>query len=178
MPPELAFDLSKIDFNCIVCGKDEIRKILPQRFEFEQLDAVVHVNTTDNIVVGYKDVRHDEFWVRGHLPNYPLFPGVLMCEAAAQLCSFYVVKYHFPGSFIGFGGMENVRFRGTVHPGDRFVIVGKALKITRRHMLFASQGFVGDKMVFSGDVMGLQLSRPDSLEATDAKSGQQSGARA
>jgi 3-hydroxyacyl-[acyl-carrier-protein] dehydratase len=175
MPPELTFDLSTIDLNRVVCGKEEIRQILPQRFEFEQLDAVVHVSVSENIVVGYKDVRSDEFWVRGHLPNYPLFPGVLMCEAAAQLCSFFAVKYHMPpGTFIGFGGMENVRFRGTVHPGDRFVLVGKASKISRRRMLFAVQGFVGNKMVFHADVMGLPLSRPDALQ--EAQSGSEASA--
>ena len=171
MPPEPNFDLSTIDLNHIVCGKDEIRKILPQRFEMEQLDAVVYECLEEKIIVGYKDVRTDEFWVRGHLPNYPLFPGVLMCEAAAQLSSFYAIKNHLPvGTFVGFGGMENVRFRGTVHPGDRFVLVGKGLKIDRRKMLFSVQGFVGDKMVFHAQVMGLPLSRPGSLQESESNS--------
>ena len=66
--------------------------------------------------------------MRGHMPDYPLLPGVLMCEAAAQLCSYYVVTQGLlQGDFIGFGGMENVRFRGTVRPGDRLVLVGKGI---------------------------------------------------
>jgi 3-hydroxyacyl-[acyl-carrier-protein] dehydratase len=154
----------------VVCDKEEIRRILPQRFEFEQLDAVVHIDSTAHIAVGYKDVRPDEFWVRGHFPNYPLLPGVLMCEVAAQLCSFYVVKHDLlQGDFVGFGGMENVRFRGAVQPGDRFVIVVKGMKVDRRKMLFATQGFVGSKMVFHGDVMGLPLHMPTPL--TGEKSG-------
>ena len=67
--------------------------------------------------------------MRGHMPGYPLLPGVLMCEAAAQLCSCYIVTSGLlEGDFIGFGGMENVRFRGPVRPGDRLVLVGKGMQ--------------------------------------------------
>ena len=53
MPPELHFDLSTLDFNRIVYGKDVIREVLPHRFEFEQLDAIVHVEPSQNLIVGY-----------------------------------------------------------------------------------------------------------------------------
>ena len=87
MPPELHFDLAQIDFTRVVGDAEAIRKVNPQRFEMEQLDGVVHLDIVNKIVIGYKDVRYDEFWVRGHMPGYPLLPGVLMCEASAQLCS-------------------------------------------------------------------------------------------
>ena len=68
----------------------------------------------------------DEFWVRGHMPGFPLLPGVLMCEAAAQLGAYYLCAYRpFDGDFLGFGGMDNVRFRGKVSPGDRLVLIAK-----------------------------------------------------
>jgi 3-hydroxyacyl-[acyl-carrier-protein] dehydratase len=179
MPPELHFDLSTVDMNHVLYGKEAIREILPHRFDFEQLDAIVHMEPSQHIIVGYKDIRADEFWVRGHLPQYPLFPGVLMCEAAAQICSFYVLKLNLvDGEFIGFGGMDNVRFRGTVHPGDRFVLVGKAHKIERRRMLCSVQGFVKGKMVFNCDIMGLILNTPEPLVVPDAKSETKSGASA
>ena len=90
-------------------------------------------------------MRRDEFWVRGHMPDYPLMPGVLMCEAAAQLCS---LLHHdqsdcMQGDFLGFGGMENVRFRGPVRPGDRLVLIAKGIKMHRRQTIFNVQGFVG-----------------------------------
>src|SRR5204862_303897 len=82
---------------------------------------------------GYKDVGTDEFWVRGHMPDYPLLPGVLICEAAAQLCSYYIVTTCLcEGELIGFGGLENVRFRSRVRPGARLLLVGKAVHIKRR----------------------------------------------
>lgn len=161
MPPELHFDVSRIDLGHVVVDKEGIRQILPQRFEMEQLDAIVHVDVPSRIIVGYKDVRPDEFWTRGHMPNYPLFPGVLMCEAAAQLSSFFVVANKLSaGDFVGFAGLENVRFRGTVHPGDRLVLVAKGIRLNPRQMLFNVQAFVGSTMVFHGDVIGVPMSRP------------------
>src|SRR5260370_27853179 len=160
MPPELHFDLAQVDCSKVLADKDAIRRYNPQRFEMEQLDAIVHIDMEKHLIVGYKDVRPDEFWVRGHMPDYPLLPGVLMCEAAAQLCSYYIVAYGLmPGDFIGFGGLENVRFRGSVHPGDRLVLVGKVMKLHRRRSIFNLQGFVGDAMVFHAEVLGMPLTR-------------------
>lgn len=157
MPPELHFQLEDIDFSRIVVDKEGIRKILPQRFEMEQLDAIVHIDLQSQIIIGYKDITGDEFWVRGHMPGHPLFPGVLMCEAAAQISSYYVASNIPSGDFIGFAGMENVRFRGTVHLGDRLVLVGKGLKIHRRQTIFNVQGFVKQTMVFHGDFLGVPM---------------------
>jgi 3-hydroxyacyl-[acyl-carrier-protein] dehydratase len=159
MPPELHFDPSRLDLAQVVADQEAIRAVLPQRFEMLQLTAVVHVDTEREIIVGYKDVRPDEFWVRGHMPGAPLLPGVLMCEAAAQLASFYISKYSglLREGFIGFGGLENVRFRALVRPGDRMVMVAKALKLHRRQSVFNVQGFVGTTMAFHADVIGVPM---------------------
>jgi 3-hydroxyacyl-[acyl-carrier-protein] dehydratase len=162
MPREFHLDPSKIDLQKIVVDQEGIRQVNPQRFEMEQLTAIVHVDAEKHLVAGYKDVRPDEFWVRGHLPGYPLLPGVLICEAAAQLCSYYIITHgHSRGDFIGFGGLENVRFRAPVRPGDRLVLVAKATKVHRRQTLFSVQGFVGTKLVFNGDVIGVPLNREE-----------------
>src|SRR5262249_5286585 len=63
------------------------------------------------------------------------------------------------GDFLGFGGLENVRFRSPVRPGDRLVLVGKALRLNRRQTVFNVQGFVAGTMVFHGDVLGVPLQR-------------------
>ena len=124
----------------------------------EQLSAIVHYSPEESLIVGYKDLSPDEFWVRGHMPGYPLMPGVIMCEAAAQLCSFYCHKVGIiRDGFLGFGGMEDVRFRGTVRPGDRLLVVAKAVKVHRRQMTFATQGFVGRNMVFQAQIIGVAL---------------------
>src|ERR1700722_16425284 len=126
MPPVLIKDPLQVDTSQVVCDREGLREINPQRFEMEQLDAIVYVDRVQHVCIGYKDVRSDEFWVRGHMPDYPLLPGVLMCEAAAQLVSYYTVTYGLKvGDFVAFGGMEDVRFRGPVRPGDRLLLIGK-----------------------------------------------------
>src|SRR3954471_7146441 len=137
MPPVALVDPAAVDTSQILYDLEGIRQGNPQRFEMEQLTAIVHLDRDAHLIVGYKDVTPDEFWVRGHMPDYPLMPGVIMCEAAAQLCSFYC---HLIGllenGFIGFGGMEDVRFRGQVRPGDRLVVMAKASRVNHRQTVF------------------------------------------
>jgi 3-hydroxyacyl-[acyl-carrier-protein] dehydratase len=160
MPPELHFDLANLDLSRVVVDLEAIRRVNPQRFEMEQLTAIVHIDPEQRLIVGYKDVRSDEFWVRCHMPGYPLMPGVLMCEAAAQLCSYYTVTQGLlKGDFIGFAGMEDVRFRGVVRPGDRLVLAGKGVRLDRRRTIFDVQGFVSSTMVFHANVIGVPLFR-------------------
>jgi 3-hydroxyacyl-[acyl-carrier-protein] dehydratase len=162
MPPKAHFDISKLDLNRTLADREEIGKYNPQRFEWQRLDAIVYIDPKEHIIAGYRDEGVDEFWVRGHMPGYPLMPGVLMCESAAQMCSYYVLSQKFADAdFIGFGGLDNVRFRGTVHPGDRLVFVAKGLKLNRRQMVFNVQGFVGNTMVFEGDVIGMAMTRKE-----------------
>lgn len=160
MPPELLFDLSRLDFDRVLAGRKEIENVNPQRFEMEQLTGILHMDSTQHLIAGFKDVTADEFWVRGHMPDYPLMPGVLICEAAAQLCSYYIMTNGFiQGDFLGFGGMENVRFRGPVRPGDRLVLISKGIKMHRRQCIFNVQGFVGATMVFHAEIIGVPLVR-------------------
>jgi 3-hydroxyacyl-[acyl-carrier-protein] dehydratase len=162
MPPVLHLDPAQLDLSRVLADREAIRRVNPQRFEMEQLTAIVLLDRERHIIAGYKDVRDDEFWVRGHMPGYPLMPGVVMCEAAAQLCSFYT-KTHgiLQGDFIGFGGMEDVRFRGVVRPGDRLVLIGKAARLHRRQTIFDVQGFVGSTMVFHANIIGVPLMRKE-----------------
>jgi 3-hydroxyacyl-[acyl-carrier-protein] dehydratase len=87
---ELLLDLSEIDFNHVVADLAEIRRFNPQRFEMEQLTAIIFDDFDRKICAGYKDITENEFWVRGHMPGMPLMPGVLICEAAAQMCAFAI----------------------------------------------------------------------------------------
>ena len=90
-PPIL--DFSEFDPEKITADIEEIRRYNPQRFEMEQLSAVCYEDRETKTCVAYKDVTADEFWVRGHMPGIPLMPGVLMCEAAAQLASYCTMKW-------------------------------------------------------------------------------------
>jgi len=161
MPPQTIFSLDTIDFDRPLFTIEEIRKVNPQRFEMEQLTAILSVDRENNGVVGYKDITPNEFWVRGHMPEFPLMPGVVLCECAAQLAGFYARKYELlAGDFLGFGGMEEVRFRSPVFVGDRLLIMAKLTKLRPgRRAEFAFQGFVKEKMVFSGVMIGVPIHR-------------------
>ena len=156
---ELIVDPSCYDFNRPLAGIDEIRKYNKQRFEFEQLTAVVYENHNEVVCVGYKDLAEDEFWVRGHMPGFPLMPGVIMCEVAAQLASYYTLKCRImdDSTTMGFAGLDKVRFRGMVRPGDRLVMQTKM--ITARKILVTAHflGLVGDEIVCEGIIKGVPL---------------------
>jgi 3-hydroxyacyl-[acyl-carrier-protein] dehydratase len=162
MPPPIHIDPTTIDLSRVVADRAAIRLVNAQRFAMEQLDAVVLIQPEEHLIVGYKDVRADEFWVPGHFPGQPIFPGVLMCEAGAQLGSYYAVTQKvidLETQMLVFGGLDNVRFRGVVRPGDRLVLACKATRVKKRQSIFGIQGFVGSAMVFQGDVIGVPLDR-------------------
>src|SRR4029078_8535030 len=112
---DLIIDFSEYDLDHVVADIEEIRRYNPQRFEMEQLTAIVFDDLERGICVGYKDISENEFWARGHMPGMPLMPGVIMCEAAAQMCSFHAQRHNLLNAeMVGFGGMDNVRFHVTV----------------------------------------------------------------
>ena len=155
---ELILDFSEYDLNHVVADVEAIRRYNPQRFEMEQLTAICHEDPQRNICVGYKDLTPNEFWVRGHMPGMPLMPGVIMCEAAAQLASYHSHRYQLMEGVVGFGGLEDVRFRGVVRPGDRFVIVNRLLKLRRSIMTCEFQCFVNQNLVCEGILKGVAIS--------------------
>ena len=157
MKKPLIIDFSEFDLNHVVSNIDEIRRYNPQRFEMEQLTAIVFEDPVRAICVGYKDLKPDEFWARGHMPGMPLMPGVIMCEAAAQLSSYYAVKNKLMDGMMGFGGMEDIRFRGLVRPGDRLVIVTRLLKARRTIITCEFQSFVDQNLVCEGIIKGIPL---------------------
>lgn len=156
---DLILDFSEYDLDHVAADIREIRRYNPQRFEIEQLDAIVYEDPKRKLGVGYKDLRHDEFWARGHMPGMPLMPGVLMCEAAAQLSSYIAIKYDLLGSeILGLGGLDSVRFRDPVLTGDRLVMVAQLVKVRRGAIVVSRfQGFVRQSLVCEGLIKGVPM---------------------
>jgi 3-hydroxyacyl-[acyl-carrier-protein] dehydratase len=172
---QLILDFSEYDVNHVVADIERIRSFNPQRYEMEQLTAICFEDRERNVCVGYKDLAPDEFWARGHMPGMPLMPGVIMCEAAAQLASYYSHRFKLmDASVVGFGGLEEVRFRGVVRPGDRFVIVSRLLKLRRAIMTCEFQCFVGQNLVCEGILKGVAL--PEEQIAGSASSAESADA--
>lgn len=162
MPPPPFFDYKPFNYDKPLYNLDEVRKINPQRHEMEQLSGVVWVDRTNHGIIGFKDITDDEFWIKGHMPGFPLMPGVILCEAAAQLASFYAKKFSLLGSgdYLGFGGMDEVRFRAPVFPVCRLIICARAKRVRpKMRAEFEFQGFVNDVLVFHGSMIGVPISR-------------------
>jgi len=157
MPPQFLFDLSAIDLNQVLFGPDEIRKMNPHRGHMEMLNGVIWADSNAGLILGYKDIKADEFWVEGHIPGRPLFPGVLMIETAAQLASFYTKKYVLWPGFIGFGAADECRFRGQVVPGQRMLFLCKKIWDRHRRIMCQAQGLVDGQLVFEGRIVGTQM---------------------
>jgi 3-hydroxyacyl-[acyl-carrier-protein] dehydratase len=157
MPPALLFDLTQIDLRGKpIFDKEAISEVNPQRFEMQQLDGILWYDKEKMLVLGYKDVTENEFWIRGHIPGRPLMPGVIMIESAAQLLSFFVNEVLGEHTFIGFASIDSAKFRATVQPGQRLLLLGKITKFRpgRKYDAYI-QGLVGNKMVFETEISGM-----------------------
>ena len=162
MPPPLLFDLSQIELKGKpVFDREAIDKVNPQRFEMQQLDGILFYDKDKHLILGYKDVTEDEFWIRGHIPARPLMPGVIMVEAAAQLSGFFVKQAYELEGFIGFAGIDSAKFRSVVEPGQRLYLLGHITKFKRRrdttHVTTSVQGIVDGAMVFEAVISGMQV---------------------
>ncbi len=164
-PTQPAIDLTAFDFSKPMIGIEEIRAVNPQRFEFEMLTGIVHIDPAKQLIIGFKDLAPTDFWARGHMPGFPLFPGVLMCEAAAQLSGFYYLtqKIGDPGSLLGLAGIDEARFVRTVRAGERLVLVGTGVKVHRRLTKFRVVGSVGGEKTFEATVAGVPLGKLEEL---------------
>lgn len=157
MPPPAIVEPASLDFSTILADRAEIARVNPQRFEFELLDAVLFVNKETRQFAGYHDIRPDAWWVRAHIPGRPLFPGVLMMEVAAQLSSFMYTRALGNSGFLGFSGVDGVKFRGAVEPPCRLVVVGLCTELKPRRFKSQMQGFVNGTMVFEGQITGMPI---------------------
>lgn len=157
MSVEPIIDLSTIDLTQIAVTTEEIGRMNPQTGHMRQLDDIAYVNDDNTLAVGRKIVRDDEFWVDGHIPDRPIYPGVLMIEAAAQLSS---ILYHLKMKskhFMGFTRCDNCSFRGQVVPGDTLTLISIERKFQRRRFVCDAQGFVGDNFIFDVQVTGMMM---------------------
>ena len=160
MPPQHIIDPSTLDVNNIISTRDDIYALLPHRYEFERLMGTIYEDRETVTMAGYYDLPETDFWVRGHIPGRPLFPGVMMIETAAQLVSYLCLKYSDDSTnsgFLGFSAVDGVKFRGSVTHGQKLVITGRLEDIRPRRIRGYTQGFVDGKMVYEGMITGMWL---------------------
>ncbi|TVZ38345.1 3-hydroxyacyl-[acyl-carrier-protein] dehydratase [Alteromonadaceae bacterium 2753L.S.0a.02] len=134
----------------------EIRKYLPHRYPFLLIDRVVDFVPHESIVA-YKNVSINEEVFQGHFPDFPVFPGVLLVEAMAQACGILgfksLNKTPAEGSIYLFAGIDNVRFKRQVVPGDRVYFECKVVSAKRGIWKFDCVAKVDDQLVTSATIM-------------------------
>ena len=157
MPPPLLIDLDKIDLSKVCLTQEQIYERLPHRHEFMLLEAVCHVDYDAQQIVAYRDIRHEDWWFRGHVPGRPLLPGVLMLEMAAQLSAVFPKLIGAQEGFVGFGGIDACKFRGEVAPPCRLYLLSIARQIRTRIITSDTQGVVDGRLVFEARITGMPM---------------------
>jgi 3-hydroxyacyl-[acyl-carrier-protein] dehydratase len=108
--------------------KEEIKKIIPQREPFLMIDEVEEY-VPGEMAVAYKNVDESEWYFEGHFPGNPIMPGVLIAESLAQAGAIAILSLEEnQGKNALFGGIDKLRFKKMVVPGDRLKLEVKIIK--------------------------------------------------
>jgi 3-hydroxyacyl-[acyl-carrier-protein] dehydratase len=156
----LLFDLAEIDLSARIADRDRIAHFNPHRGPMALLDAVIWQNEGPTQAVAIKRIGAHEFWVDGHFPGKPMFPGVLMVEAGAQLACYMHMQRMEPPKIAAFLRIENASFRSMVQPGDDLLLLGHAVKFGRRQFSADIQGVVADRVAFDARISGMAMDPP------------------
>lgn len=128
--------------------KAEIMEIIPHRDAMLLLDDV---ENRDGTAIGHYTVRGDEFFLQGHFPDNPIVPGVILCEIMAQSACVLMKDVLGPDQLPVYTGLNNVKFRSTVRPGDT---VETQCYIKRaKHPFYFAEGkiIVGQRLCVSAE---------------------------
>lgn len=135
---------------------DAIKTYLPHRYPFMLIDRVTAVSP-DNWITGYKNITINEELFNGHFPDKPIMPGVLMVEAMAQLSGILgfisANQTSESGYLYLFAGVDKVRFKRLVAPGDQLVIRSRAVMNKRDIYKFECTAHVDGQLACSSEIM-------------------------
>ncbi len=145
----------------MILDTNEIKKILPHRTPMLLVDRIIELVPFES-GIGIKNVTLNEPFFLGHFPGNPIMPGVLILEAMAQVGGIAML---YPeenrGKIALFGGMENVKFKRPVVPGDQMIMKAHIVHVVKGNFgKLHAESFVDEKLVAQGDFI-FALKRPE-----------------
>lgn len=131
----------------------QIQEIIPHRHPFLLVDRILELEEGKR-AVGIKNVTINEPFFAGHFPGYPVMPGVLIIEALAQVGAVAILKMEENrGKLAFFAGIDQVRFRGQVTPGDTLQLEVEIIRLKSKIGKGRAVAKVGDQIVAEGEIM-------------------------
>jgi len=131
----------------------EIQKIIPHRYPFLLVDKIIELQEGTR-AVGIKNVTINEPFFQGHFPGNPLMPGVLIVEAMAQVGAVAVMTLEEnKGKLAVFAGIDKIRFKKQVRPGDTLRMEVEILDMRRGIGKGEAVAYVGDEVACKGTIM-------------------------
>ncbi|HEX8264974.1 MAG TPA: 3-hydroxyacyl-ACP dehydratase FabZ [Pyrinomonadaceae bacterium] len=139
---------------------NEIIQLLPHRYPFLLVDKIIELVPKERIV-GIKQVTYNEFFFRGHFPNAPVMPGVLVIEALAQAGAVLALREieDREKKIPYFSGIEKARFRRPVVPGDTLTLEVTALRIGHRIQRMRGEAKVDGQLAADCEIMSVIADR-------------------
>lgn len=128
----------------------EIQEIIPHRYPFLLVDRILELEAGKR-AVGIKNLSINEWFFQGHFPGHPIMPGVLIMEALAQVGAAAILKMPEYEGYLGlFAGLDNVKFRRSVIPGDQLRLEAELIKLRKTFGIANGKAYVGDVLVAEG----------------------------
>lgn len=144
----------------MVLDANAIQKILPHRYPFLLVDKIIELVPMER-AVGIKNVTQNEPFFSGHFPGHPIMPGVLILEAMAQTGGILLLDTQDKPEekLVYFTGIDNVKFRKPVRPGDQLRFEMQMVKYRRSFCKMAGKALVDGEVVCEGEITAAVVDR-------------------